>query len=91
VNDATPDDGPYAEFNQMVASATVGAYEGRAATGPDTVAKRIEKAISKGRPRTRYLITAGARVLLVIRRILPDRGWDAMMRSQFRPPTSRRS
>ena len=86
VNDATPADGPYAEFNQLVASATVGAYEGRAATGPETVAKRIEKAISRGRPRTRYPITAGARVLLGVRRLLPDRGWDAMMRTQFKPP-----
>jgi short-subunit dehydrogenase len=86
VNDATPSEGPYAEFNQMVASTTVGAYEGRGATGPDTVAKRIEKAITRKRPRTRYLITAGARVLLRVRKLLPDRGWDALMRSQFKPP-----
>jgi NADP-dependent 3-hydroxy acid dehydrogenase YdfG len=86
VNDATQADGPYAEFNQLVASTTVGAYEGRTAVGPGTVAKRIEKAISRGRPRTRYPITAGARVLLGVRRVLPDRGWDAMMRTQFKPP-----
>ena len=86
VNDATPAEGPYAEFNQLVASTTVGAYEGRNAVGPETVAKRIEKAISRGRPRTRYPITAGARVLLGVRRVLPDRGWDAMMRTQFKPP-----
>ena len=87
VDDATAADGPYAEFNQLVASTTVGAYEGRNAVGPETVAKRIEKAISRGRPRTRYPITAGARVLLGVRRVLPDRGWDAMMRTQFKPPS----
>ena len=69
-----------------MALTTVGAYEGRNAVGPETVAKRIEKAISRGRPRTRYPITAGARVLLGVRRVLPDRGWDAMMRTQFKPP-----
>ena len=86
LGDATPADGPYAEFNQLVAATTVGAYDGRTAVGPETVAKRIEKAISRGRPRTRYPITAGARVLLGVRRVLPDRGWDAMMRTQFKPP-----
>jgi NADP-dependent 3-hydroxy acid dehydrogenase YdfG len=86
VNEATPQDGPYAEFNQMVATKTVGAYEGAGAAGPEAVAKAIERAISARRPRTRYLVTAGARVLLNVRRALPDRGWDAMMRSQFKPP-----
>jgi NADP-dependent 3-hydroxy acid dehydrogenase YdfG len=86
VNDATPSEGPYAEFNQQVAATTVGAYEGRGAVGPEAVAKRIEKAISGRRSRTRYPITAGARVLLGVRKVLPDRGWDAMMRTQFKPP-----
>ncbi|MEA2386989.1 MAG: hypothetical protein QOJ22_1163 [Thermoleophilaceae bacterium] len=86
VNDATPAEGPYAEFNQMVAATTVGAYEGRGAAGPEAVAKTIERAISRRRPGSRYLVTAGARVLLNVRRVLPDRGWDALMRTQFKAP-----
>jgi len=86
VNEATPGDGPYADFNQMVAARTVGAYDGRGAAGPEAVAKTIERAISAKRPRTRYMVTAGARVLLNVKRVLPDRGWDAMMRTQFKPP-----
>jgi NADP-dependent 3-hydroxy acid dehydrogenase YdfG len=86
VNDATPAEGPYAEFNQMVASTTVGAYERRGAAGPEAVAKTIERAISRRRPGSRYLVTAGARVLLNVRRVLPDRGWDALMRTQFKQP-----
>lgn len=86
VNDATPADGPYAEFNQMVAATTVGAYEGRGAAGPEAVAKTIERAISRRRPGSRYVVTAGARVLLNVRRVLPDRGWDALMRTQFKQP-----
>ena len=54
VNDATPADRPYAEFNQLVAATTAGAYEGRGPVGPEAVAKRIEKAISRKRPGTRY-------------------------------------
>jgi len=86
VNEATPADGPYAEFNQRVAATTAGAYEGRGAAGPEAVAKRIERAISRKRSGTRYPVTAGARVLLGVRKVLPDRGWDALMRTQFKPP-----
>ena len=86
VSEATPDDGPYADFNRLVAATTSGAYEGRGAAGPEAVAKRIERAISGRRSRTRYPVTAGARVLLGVRKVLPDRGWDALMRTQFRPP-----
>jgi NAD(P)-dependent dehydrogenase (short-subunit alcohol dehydrogenase family) len=89
VDEGTSDDGPYADFNRQVVEKTVEAYEGpmaRMAAGPEAVAKVIEKAIVSRRPRPRYLVTAGARVLLVTRRALPDRGWDAMMRSQYPQP-----
>jgi NADP-dependent 3-hydroxy acid dehydrogenase YdfG len=86
VAEATPSDGPYAEFNRRVAATTAGAYEGRMGTGPQAVAKRIEKAISRGRPRARYPVTVGARALLGVRKVLPARGWDALMRTQFKPP-----
>ena len=86
VNDATPTEGPYAEFNQVVAATTAGAYKGRGPTGPEAVAKRIEKAISRRRPGARYPVTVGARALLGVRKVLPARGWDALMRTQFKPP-----
>ena len=86
VNDATPSDGPYAEFNQTVAATTAGAYKGRGPTGPEAVAKTIERAISRRRPGARYPVTVGARALLGVRKVLPARGWDALMRTQFKPP-----
>jgi NADP-dependent 3-hydroxy acid dehydrogenase YdfG len=86
VNEATSPDGPYAEFNRLVARTTTGAYEGRGAVGPEVVAKRIERAITSRRPGARYPITAGARLLLGVRKVLPSRGWDALMRTQFKPP-----
>jgi NADP-dependent 3-hydroxy acid dehydrogenase YdfG len=86
VNEATPSDGPYAEFNQLIAATTAGAYEGRMGTGPEAVAKRIEKAISRRRPGARYPVTLGARALLGVRKVLPARGWDALMRTQFKQP-----
>jgi NADP-dependent 3-hydroxy acid dehydrogenase YdfG len=86
---ATEDDGPYAEFNSAVAAQTAGAYEGsmsRMAAGPESVARAIHKAVTRRRPRPRYVITLGARVMLGMRAVMPDRGWDAVMASQFPRP-----
>jgi NAD(P)-dependent dehydrogenase (short-subunit alcohol dehydrogenase family) len=83
------DDGAYARFNAEVAAKTAGAYEGsmsRMAAPPDAVARVIQKAIDSRRARPRYVVTVGARAMLLTRRLLPDRGWDAMMRSQFPQP-----
>jgi short-subunit dehydrogenase len=86
---ATEEEGDYAEFNATVRATTAGAYEGamsRMAAEPDAVARAIEKAITRRRPRTRYKVTFGARFLLAVRRLMPDRAWDAMMRAQFPSP-----
>ena len=88
VGETAAGDGPYAAFNAEVAAKTLGAYEGRMAVGPDAVAKTIERAISARRPKTRYLVTVGARALLIQRRLLTDRLWDGLMRTQFKPPRS---
>ena len=85
--DQAPD--PYASFNAAVGSATVGAYEGplaRLGGGPDAVAKVIERALTARRPRPRYKVTASARLALAQRRVVTDRAWDAIMRSQFPQP-----
>ena len=59
------------EFNAAVGAATVGVYEGpmaRLGGGPETVARAIERAISPARPKTRYKVTASARLALGQRR-----------------------
>jgi NAD(P)-dependent dehydrogenase (short-subunit alcohol dehydrogenase family) len=80
---------PYASFNAAVGSATAGIYKGPMrflAGGPETVAKTISKALSAHRPRTRYKVTASARLALAQRRLLPDRAWDALMARQLDRP-----
>ncbi len=82
-------DGPYADFNAAVATATASVYEGplsRLGAGPEAVAKTIEKAISADRPRTRYVVTASARVMLAQRRLLPDRLWDRLVGTSLPRP-----
>jgi NAD(P)-dependent dehydrogenase (short-subunit alcohol dehydrogenase family) len=86
--------GPYDEFNAAVAKATGEAYENggglaRLGGGPETVARAIEKAITRRRPKTRYKVTPSARMALFTRRLLPDRGWDAFLRGQFPSPGKR--
>jgi short-subunit dehydrogenase len=89
IDEPVSGDGPYAEFNHAVATATAGIYEGpmaRLGAGPEAVAKKIEKAISKRKPRTRYPVTASARLALTQRKLMTDRMWDAMLSSQFPRP-----
>jgi short-subunit dehydrogenase len=85
----TDDSTPYAEFNTTVAAVTAGAYEGpmaRLAAGPEAVAKKIERALTARRPSPRYKVAASAHMMLGTRRLMTDRMWDRMMRSQFPRP-----
>ena len=82
-------DGPYAAFNVQVAEKIKDAFEGqleRFAGEPIDVARKIERAISVPKPRTRYPVTAAAHLLTRLRPILPDRAFDAFLRTQFKPP-----
>jgi len=83
------DGGAYDDFNRKVAELTEGAYKGPMAklgAGPEAVAKTIERAISAGHPRARYRVTASAKLMIGQRRLMPDRLWDLMMRTQFPTP-----
>jgi NAD(P)-dependent dehydrogenase (short-subunit alcohol dehydrogenase family) len=87
--DAELEGSDYDDFNAAVAKETAGVYEGpmkRLGGGPDVVAAAIEKAITKKRPRTRMPVTASARLALGQRKLLTDRMWDRVMRSQFPTP-----
>ncbi|MDQ3237164.1 MAG: oxidoreductase [Actinomycetota bacterium] len=83
-------DGPYAAFDAAVAQATRDTYErgplARLGGGPETVAGVIERAISADRPRARYAVTPSATLLMTLRRLMPDRAWDAFLRSSFSRP-----
>lgn len=85
----TGDGGAYDSFNRKVAEVTEGAYKGPMAklgAGPEAVAKTIARAIGSRRPKARYPVTASARLLMGQRRMMPDRVWDMVMRSQFPQP-----
>jgi short-subunit dehydrogenase len=79
--------GPYSDFNNVVAAQTTSAYEGglaRFGAGPEAVAKAIARAIR--RPRSRVPVTASARLMLGLRRVMTDGMWDRSMRTSFPRP-----
>jgi short-subunit dehydrogenase len=83
------DDRAYADFNRHVAKLTEEAYKGPMAklgAGPEAVAKTIADAISAKRPKARYPVTPSARLMIGQRRLVPDRVWDLIMRTQFPTP-----
>jgi NADP-dependent 3-hydroxy acid dehydrogenase YdfG len=83
-------EGPYAEFNARVGAMTAGVYESGALAklggGPEVVARKIERALTSRRPRPRYKVTASAHLAIAQRRLVSDRMWDAMMRTQMPQP-----
>jgi NAD(P)-dependent dehydrogenase (short-subunit alcohol dehydrogenase family) len=81
------DGGPYASFNAAVARATREVYTGplsRLGGSPEDVAGAIEAALSRRRAPTRVPVTPSARLMMGLRRVLPDRAWDRVVGSAFR-------
>lgn len=82
--------GPYAGFTAAVAKAVRDNYERgpilKLGGGPETVAAAIERAITAGRPRTRYAVTPSAHLFMGLCRLLPDRAWDAMVKTVYPQP-----
>ncbi len=79
----------YAAFRALLATKITDAYEGsgsKRASSPERIAAVIDKAITSQRPKPRYLVGADARLLVRTKRMLPDRGFDAVLRSQFKVP-----
>jgi short-subunit dehydrogenase len=78
---------PYAGLDESVAKATAENYErgpfARLGGGPEAVAEAIEHAVSARSPRSRYAVTPSAHLFLRLRPLLPDRTWDAVLRTVY--------
>jgi len=55
-------------------------------SAPEAVARVVVRAATSRRPATRYRVGAMSHGLVLGRRVVPDRTWDALPRSQFRDP-----
>ena len=87
-------DDPYRKFTEGLIASTRGVYDrgplARLAGSPDDVAQVVLGALTSERPKARYPVTASARLLLGLRRLLPDRAWDGFLARQFAQPGGRR-
>jgi NAD(P)-dependent dehydrogenase (short-subunit alcohol dehydrogenase family) len=71
--------GAYAAQAQRHAKMLAQADTSRLTSPPDVVAKTIVKAVTATHPRTRYATGGGARTILFLRKILPDRMFDRLI------------
>ncbi|WP_458781799.1 oxidoreductase [Arthrobacter sp. D3-16] len=71
--------GPYAAQAQQMAGALASADRERTSTHPEVIGRAVLHAATSARPRTRYPVGNGARAILALRRLLPDRLYDAVV------------
>lgn len=82
-------DDPYAAFNDAVGAITTEAYDSPLrflGAPPEKVAFVIERVLKRRRPPTRVVISPSGKITIAARRLLPDRAWDALMRTRFPTP-----
>jgi NAD(P)-dependent dehydrogenase (short-subunit alcohol dehydrogenase family) len=87
----TSGSGPYAAQAERHAAMLATADTSTLASPPDVVASTILRAVRARRPRTRYATGGGARTILLLRRILPDRTFDRLIRTVTQGFGKRRS
>jgi NAD(P)-dependent dehydrogenase (short-subunit alcohol dehydrogenase family) len=80
------DASPYASISQSFSRLLAGTYSGpsRTSVSADRVASTIVRAASSSRPRARYRVGAQATALVIAKRALPARVYDALVRAQVR-------
>lgn len=84
------DSGPYAGFKQAL-NKSFESMVNLPSSSAEDVAAVIMRAVQASRPRTRYKISFLGRAFPFLRRILPDRGWDALMHMLFADRPGKRS
>ena len=76
--------GVYAKQAEKIASVFSSADNNpRLGSPPSVIADAIEKAATAKRPRIRYVAGGGAKPMLFVRRLLPDRAFDRVIRAVF--------
>jgi NAD(P)-dependent dehydrogenase (short-subunit alcohol dehydrogenase family) len=71
--------GAYATYAARHARMLNGTKSSRLPSPPDVVARTILRAVRARRPKTRYATGGGARTILFLKRILPDRLFDRLI------------
>jgi len=72
--------GAYAAQGNAVADSLASESNARRSSPPELIARTIRKAVTARRPRTRYAVGFGAKPMIAMHSVLPDRAYDAVMR-----------
>jgi NAD(P)-dependent dehydrogenase (short-subunit alcohol dehydrogenase family) len=72
--------GPYAPQGNAVAESLSSEASQRRMSSPDLIAKTIVKSVQARRPKTRYAVGFGAKPMILLHNMLPNRTFDAFMR-----------
>ena len=72
--------GPYAPQGNAVAQTLVSESTQRRSSPPELIAKTISKAVTTRRPKTRYAVGYGAKPIIFMHDVLPDRAFDTLIR-----------
>ena len=72
--------GPYAQQADAVAASLTSDATARRSSPPTLIAGTIAKAVTARRPKTRYAVGYGARPIIFLHDVLPDRAFDAFIR-----------
>jgi hypothetical protein len=64
---------------KVVAAALASTVGSTMSTPPEVIADAIVHAATSPRPKTRYPVGKGARAILLLRRLLPDRAFDVVI------------
>ena len=72
--------GPYTTQANAVAASLTSEATARRSSPPTLIADTIAKAVTARRPRTRYAVGYGARPIIFLHDVLPDRAFDTFIR-----------
>ena len=79
--------GPYAPQGNALADTIASESTRRHSSPPELIAKTIGKAVTARRPKTRYAAGYGAKPMIFLHDVLPDRAFDAFIRRAVRMPS----
>jgi len=79
--------GPYAPQGNAVADSLASESTQRRSSPPELIANTIGKAVTARRPKTRYAVGYGAKPMIFLHDVLPDRSFDAFIRRAVGVPS----
>ena len=85
---AVSSSGPYAPQGNAVANSLTSESTHQRSSPPELIGRTITKAVTARRPKTRYAVGYGAKPMIALHGLLPDRTFDAFIRRATSVPST---